>query len=347
MRRLACLLLLAAHVAAAQPADDRAEVKGLMQTGVKLLEAHDYAGALTIFVGAYKKYPSAKILLNIGTTLKLLDRKAAAANAYERFLDSPDTDPARRSEVLDVLADLDKSLGKVILTVTPADAEVQVDNEWLPASKIKVVRVNPGTATIRARHDGYQPGEKPVEVAAGGQTSVAIELAAMPKPVVKPVIVTVHDEAPPPMVVEGPRSRFGAFAMAHVSVVPKIGSAWLLGATADVTEQLAAEGAVILGPGLVSSGMATYPAAPPSFGVYLGARFTILQGQLRPLVALGMPMFFSDGTRFSARAAGGLEYEASRHLAITFELGVEETINPQNDIRRLAVVPALAATGRL
>jgi hypothetical protein len=350
MRRLACAFLVswlvASQVATAQPVDDRKEVKGLMQTGVKLLEAHDYAGALTIFVGAYKKYPSAKILLNIGTTLKLLDRKADAANAYQRFLDSPDIDPARRSEVIDVLADLDKSVGKVTVTITPADAEVMVNNDWWPAANAKLVRVNPGLATLKARRDGFQPGEKNVEVAAGGQAAVSFELAAIPKPVAKPVIITVHDEVPA-TVLEGPRSRIGAFAMAHVSVVPKLGSAWLVGPTADVTDELAVDAAAILGPGLVSSGMTTYPAEPPKFGLYAGARFALMMGQLRPLVSAGMPVFFSNGARFTARAAGGVEYEASRHVAITFELGFEENINPENDIHKLAVVPAVAATGRL
>jgi hypothetical protein len=60
-----------------------------------------------------------------------------------------------------------------------------------------------------------------------------------------------------------------------------------------------------------------------------------------------MPIFASDGARFSVRAAGGIEYVANRHLSITVELGLEENLNPPDDIRELAFVPALAAVGRL
>lgn len=318
-----------------------------MQSGVKLLEAHDYLGALAIFKDAYQRFPSAKILLNIGTTLKLLGRTADAANAYQRFLDAPDTDPTKRPEVEGVLAELDKTVGKVAITVTPPDAEVEVGDEWLPGAQAHLVRVAPGTATFHARHAGYQPGTQSVAVAAGGQAQLAIALQPVPKPVVKPVVVTVHDVvAPRPGVPEGPRSRIGAFAMAHVSVHPKVGSAWLVGGTLDVTGQLAVDVALILGPGLVSSGM-SYPAAPPSFGAYAGASYAFLPGALRPRVSLGLPVFASNGARFAVRAAGGVEYVTSRHLSVVLELGFEENLNPQNDIRELAIVPALAAVGRL
>src|SRR5688500_7730997 len=122
--RLSCAIVLASLLAAPsafaqqpqpqpqpqpapQPPQDpnKMDAKALMQTGVKLLEVKDYLGALAIFKTAYARFPSAKILLNIGTTLKLLDRKAEAANAYQRYLDSSDTDPNRRAQVQAELAE--------------------------------------------------------------------------------------------------------------------------------------------------------------------------------------------------------------------------------------------------
>jgi hypothetical protein len=346
MRSTASLLVIVfARAALAQPAPANKELKDQMAAGVQLLQDHRYASALAVFNDLYEKYPSAKILLNIGTTLKLLDRKADAANAYQHYLDSPDADAARRQEVGDALAELDASLGKVALTVTPADAEVQVGDRWVPATAAKLVRVNSGKTKLHARRDGYQPLEKEIEVAGGSQIAAALELVAVPKPDVKPVIVTVHDrvEAVP----EGPRSRYGAFAMAHVSVVPKFGSAWLIGATADVMPRLAVDAALMLGPGLVSSNMSSYPAPPPKYGAYLGASYAFSDHQLRPRASAGLPVFASNGARFSVRAAAGLEYLASRHLSVLLELGLEEELNPESDIRHLAIVPALAASGRL
>ncbi|HEY1556378.1 MAG TPA: hypothetical protein VGF94_16200 [Kofleriaceae bacterium] len=354
MMRTLLVSLAVARIAAAQPAPpqpqpqgDRVDAKALMQSGVKLFDAHDYLGALAIFKDAYQRFPSAKILINIGTTLKQLDRKADAANTYERYLASPDTDPATRMQVEAAIAELGKDVGRIAVTVTPVGAQLEVGDEWLPADRVHVLFVAPGTATVRARRDGFQPAEKPIAVAAGGQASVALDLVAIPKPVVKPLIVTVHDDVPALEQANEPRARLGAFVMAHVSVTPRVGSAWLVGGTFDATEQLAIDAALLLGPGLVSSGDMDYPSPPPKLGGYAGASFTFLAGQLRPRVSAGMPIFASDGARFSVRAAGGIEYVANRHLSITVELGLEENLNPPDDIRELAFVPALAAVGRL
>src|SRR3954470_12544237 len=102
--------LVAAGPAAAQPGSpppngDKVDAKALMQSGIRLLDAKDYLGALAVFKDAYARFPSAKILLNIGTTLTLLDRKVDAANAYQKYLDAPDTDPAKRADVTAAVAE--------------------------------------------------------------------------------------------------------------------------------------------------------------------------------------------------------------------------------------------------
>jgi len=340
MRCALAILLVASSAFAQAPTGDKKDAKSLMQTGVRLLEAKDYRGALAIFKQAYEGFPSAKILLNIGTTLTLLDRKAEAANAYEHYLESNDADPAKRAEVSDAITDLDKSLGRVTVTLDPTDAELEVDGDWRKGGHI--LHVNPGAVVVRARKDGYQPAERNVNLVAGQQIAVTIQLVAVPKPVASPVVI--HDETQ--AAVEGPRARVGAFAMAHVSVVPKVGSAWAVGATFDATDQLAVDAGLLLGPGLVSSST-MYTIDPPSYGAYAGASFAFMPAPFRPRLAVGLPVFFSHGPRFSARAAAGFEYVASRHLSLVLEIGGELPINPQNDIREFALVPALAATGRL
>lgn len=335
------------HLAAAQPQPgNKVDAKSLMQSGLKLFEAKDYLGALAVFENAYAQFPSAKILLNIGTTEALLDRNADAANSYQKYLDSADADPEKKADVAAELATLDAKSGQLELAITPDDAEVLLGDEWRPAKSVHLWRVVPGAYTVKVRRDGYQPAEKQDAVAAGFKAVVTIALVANPKPVEKQVIVTVpRDEvhAEEPM---GPRSRFGAIALAHVSVVPKLGSALLLGATADLTEQLSLDAAIILAPGLVTNGTASM--SPPSFGTYVGANFAFLTGKLRPRVSVAMPVFFDvTGTRFVTRAAGGLEYVASSNFALVLDLGAELGLNNTSDIDRFALVPSLGATGRL
>lgn len=314
------------------------DAKALMQTGVRLLEAKDYLGALAIFREAYTRFASAKILLNIGTTLKLLDRKAEAANTYQRYLDSPDADANRTTQVVSELAELDKGLGIVEIIVRPADAELQLGEEWVPAARGKQWRVAPGGFTIGARKAGFQNAEQTGNVAAGAKTSMTFTLSEIPK---QPTIGDDLRVVAP----EEPRSRIGALAMLHVSVVPKLGSAALIGATFDVLPQLGIDGAVLLGPGLVSDGMATRP--PPKLGGYVGANYALLTGKLRPRVGAGMTVFSSSGARFNARAAAGVEYVANRNISLLVEVGAEVAINPEDDIREVAIVPAVAVAGRL
>jgi hypothetical protein len=326
-----------------QQADpSKMDAKALMQTGVRLFENKDYLGALAIFRDAYTRFPSAKILLNIGTTLKLLDRRAEAANAYQRYLDSPDADATRKTQVTAELVELDKSVGIVEVTVTPADAEVRVPGEdWIPAARAKVWRVTPGAFTVDVRKPGFLTGAKSGTVAAGEKTPVAIVLDEVPK-----TNLSVGDtDLITQVEAEKPRSRVGALAMLHVSVLPKLGSAALIGATFDATPQLGIDAAVLLGPGLVSEGMATRP--PPKFGGYAGANFAFLPGALRPRAGAGMTIFMSDGARFQVRAAGGIEYVANRNISLLVEIGGELVLNPEDDIREIAIVPALAVAGRL
>jgi hypothetical protein len=339
---IAALLSTICASSLAQGVDSKGDARSLMQSGVKLLEAKDYLGALAVFKDAYARFQSAKILLNIGTTEKLLDRKADAANAYQRYLDAADTDPAKKADVLAELAELDKSTGRLELHIEPATAEVQLGDEWFPATQIKLWRVAPGPFSVTARAAGFEAKEIHGEVVSAGiqPVTLALERTVAPAIVREPQITVIAPPAP-----EQPRSRYGGFVVAHVSVVPKLGSAVLVGATADATERLSFEAAVILGPGLVSSGSATQ--APPELGAYAGAAFAFLTGDLRPRVSAGIPVFFDSGARFFVRGAVGVEYVSSRHVSLALDLGGEIDLNAQMDIRRFALVPAVGIVGRL
>lgn len=210
MHRFAIAIALVGSTASAQPdpQPDKVDARSLMQSGVKLLEAKDYLGALAVFKDAYARFQSAKILLNIGTTQVLLGRKADAANSYQRYLDAADADPAKRAAVVAQLSELDKANAILELAVTPGDAEVFVGDSWQPAPR--VWRVAPGETVVKARREGYTSGEARATVRAGARQPVAIALVVLPA---IERVVTVAAVA-----TETQRSSFGAFARAHVSV---------------------------------------------------------------------------------------------------------------------------------
>jgi hypothetical protein len=353
---IAAASVLVAQVAFAQPKPgaDKTDAKALMQSGVKLLEAKDYLGALAVFKDAYARFPSSKILINIGTTQKLLGRNADAANTYQRYLEAKDADPARRGEITQILVDIDKSVGELEISSTPPDAEIQVnDDEWGPAAATRQWRVQPGQFSVRARRDGFQGETKSAQISPGDKAAIVFQLTELKK---DPATTTTTVATRPTgddhvdtgvrtqAEAEQPRSMVGALVSAHVDVVHG-GSAFLLGATADVVDRLSVQGAFMLGPGLVASDDTTIPRA--KFGGYLGATYTFMDGAFHPIASVAMPVWASNGARFSVRASGGFEYVANRHFSLLLELGIEEVLNPETDIRKALFVPALGATGRL
>jgi hypothetical protein len=330
------LLLIAALILAplTAHADDKAEARALVQTGVALLNKKDYRGALAVFKDAYSKYPSAKILLNIGTTLKALGRDVEAANAYQEYLDAEDTDPARKSEIDALLAELDAKLAVLDLAVTPADAEMQLNlGTWIPAGPRRLVRIAPGSFAIKARREGYAPAERRGDAPVGVQTAVAVNLIEEPPEEELDVVggAALQPSIRKPAVAPRARSRLGASVGAHIDPANK-GAAATVGLVVELVERLEVSAGALLG---------------PNQGAYLGATVYILTGGVRPTLSASAPMFFSDGARVSARGAGGLELVASPHLSVVAEVGVERAINPEPDIDKWSVIPSVALHGRL
>lgn len=330
------LILSAVGSAHAQPAPpeagDKGDAKALMASGLKLFAAKDYLGALSVFQTAYARFPSGKILLNIGTTLVKLERKAEAANAYQGYLDAADADPAKKAEVAKVLAGLDAEVGIVEVTVTPADAELQLDKgAWGPAAKLARTRVAPGSVTVHARKDGYIAAEQSGTVAAGGTRPIALVLEA--QPVVTSgggvgsgggdgLVKRTETEAP---------SKLGLIALAHADIQNKGGAAFV-GLAYDVIERVQLQAAAIIG---------------PSAGGYAGVAVAVLTGRVRPVIVAGVPIFVADGARFGVRGAAGVQVALSRHLSAVAEVGVEHVFNAEDGIKKTLFIPALGVIGRL
>ena len=331
---VAAVVALAAGVATADvtPAPDpKIEARALNQTGVALLNKKDYRGALAVFKDAFSRYPSAKILLNIGTTLKALGRDAEAANTYQHYLDATDTDPTRAPEIDAVLVELDRKLARIALNVQPSDAEIQFNlGDWMPASEAHLWRIAPGSFRVKARKAGFAPAERRGDATLGAPIEVNIHLIEEPPEEELHVVgerpEIVKQVAPPPR-----RARFGASVGAHVDPAHK-GAAATVGLVITIVERLELGAGALLG---------------PNQGGYLGATLYVLTGRWRPTITASAPTFFSDGVRVSARGALGLEIVANRHLSLVAELGVERAINPEVDIDKWSVIPSIAVHGRL
>lgn len=333
LRKVLVLLVIATAIASAQPApDSKVDAQSLMQSGVKLLDAKDYLGALAVFKTAYERFQGAKILLNIGTTLKLLKRDPDAANAYQRYIDAQDSDPKRRAEIQKLVDKVDTTAGRYDITPTPSNATITIDDDdWLHAVYGGKWRVAPGRHSITVKAEGYETKTKSVTVAAGEQIALEIQLVPVPKPVAKIITVPAAGGIVAVSRDDGPRARLGALVIGHFDIPH--GGAALVGLTADLIPHVEARAAVILG---------------PKIGAYAGLTYGFLSEAYRPYVSAGVPLFFSSGVRYGIRGAGGLEWVVSRHLALIIEAGVEHQFNPEMGATKATLfVPAAGVLGRL
>jgi hypothetical protein len=360
----------AADAPSASGAAGKVDARALVQSGVKLLKQKDYLGALAVFRDAYQRFPSVKLLLNIGTTLKLLGRNAEAANAYQRYLDDPEADPARVSEVGDVLATLDRVLGRVRLaaafsspraeragaaaTSSPVAAgavdgadgiaatEVAVNGgPWQPLAQAKLVRVDPGAYVIAARREGFTPVELRGQLGAGEIAELQLQLVALSRqapggPGGPGAAGEGQDDDSAGSLRRGAsaergRSRLGLMLRGHFHLSPA-GAAALVGPSVDVTDRLEVHAGVLLG---------------RFRGGYLGASFAALPGRWRPIAAAGVLLVADDGARVAVRGAAGLEVVVSRNLSVFAELGGEHLFNPPMTIFANAFVPSAGVLGRL
>ena len=336
---LAAAVTLPARADAQPMSDaDKGDAKALLASGLKLFAAKDYLGALSVFETAYERYPSAKILLNIGTTLIRLGRKAEAANVYQRYIDAKDVDPAKQVEAKKTLANLDKELGVLTFAIEPETAEIQIaGGKWVPAENVRKQRVTPGDITVLARAPRYKLRAEPFQIAASETRTVEIQLVAEPVEVAAPTgnpgggLASGAGELRKGAPLDE-RSRIAALVMWHVDPINK-GSAVLVGLSADVMPMINVQATALLG---------------PQSGAYAGASFAVLRGRVRPLISAGLPIVFSDGARLAARGAVGVELAINRHFALVAEAGVERFLNPEDDVENATVfVPSIGATGRL
>lgn len=179
------------------PVDDpqqRTIAQGLMTEGVKQLQAKVYDQALANFLEAYGIFPSPKILLNIGSTLRDMGRLADAANTYQRYLSDPTTGSERVGEVKELLLKLDQQLTILTIRVAPRLSSVSIDaGSFIPVGSTLVTRVRPGLHLVRVRNsdkwgevsvNGFEGENK--EVLASIQLEVPLEPDKVTPPPAKP-----------------------------------------------------------------------------------------------------------------------------------------------------------------
>jgi hypothetical protein len=187
-------LLMATLLCAPARADRAAErdARALFVQGNQQIKEGNYAGALELFRSAYARFPSVKILLNIGTMLRQLGRNVEAADAYEAYLREPAAAPAKRLEVGKLLADLDARVSKLRVILDDRRATVRVDGKAKEQTGgLILLRIAPGPHGVSAEQQGMTPVLVNVTALAGQETEVKLHL----EPAVPPLPVPASELA--------------------------------------------------------------------------------------------------------------------------------------------------------
>ena len=185
MNALAVVVLLFAAAADG----DKDAARALLAEGNDLLRDGRPADALERYEAAYDAYASPKILVNIGEALVALERRAEAADTFERALEELEPSDARDA-VQARLDELRRSLGSLVVESTPTST-VSLDGRALGATPLSLPHVEPGTRSLELGAPGHAPARRDVEVREMETTTVAVTLAPLE-------LVTPDPEPEPP-----------------------------------------------------------------------------------------------------------------------------------------------------
>jgi hypothetical protein len=348
-------LLGAALLCAPARADDDAqrEARALFAEGIQKSDAGDFVGALDRFRAAYARFPSVKILLNIGTMLRQLGRNAEAADAYDAYLRDPAADPAKKAEVEALLKDLDARVAKLHVLVDDRAAVVRLDGKVVgQPGGVPQMRIEPGPHAVTADRDGAPPAVATVTAVAGQDASVSLHIALpaggpadtpppppttppTPAPPIAPAAVVApapeHDvpSSPPPSLSH--RGQFGAVlrADANVQVPGLVAAPGLAYGIGDYVE------------------VATCALLGKSKGVEPGVTVLLLKGAWKPRLSAAVPIFVVDGVHPGVRAAAGVEWDPIRHFGVFVDAGVAAFPDAPVGFQKVVFVPSVGVEPRL
>jgi tetratricopeptide (TPR) repeat protein len=165
------------------PPQSRAEA--LIASGEALAAQSDHEGALAMYEEAQTIYPSAHGYARIGLSQEPLGRFAAAEAAILEALKQR-RDPwlrLHRAELNKAKARLQKQLGTIDVSGSPAGAQVFVNGRPVGPLPLKKVRAEAGTVTVKGVMSGYLDSVQEVQLKARRKAKVYIVMAQGTMPV--------------------------------------------------------------------------------------------------------------------------------------------------------------------
>ena len=243
--------------------DNKARAHALLMEGNALAGEGDFGTALEKFRAAYDLFPSVKLLLNIGTSLRHVGRNAEAAHTYERYLAHPEADPARSEELRRILKEIDQVTGRLRIEVNQPGARVRLNGTLLDLTgNALTLRVDPTEHNIVAQKAGFVTVVRTVVVPVREQVVVKL--------------ILVRPGTPPPVVIDesaGTTQRVVGYAFGAVGlgalVAGSIFGLLALSTAADAAEHCRSDEPTVCDAEGESLGDTTQVQATASTGLFI------------------------------------------------------------------------------
>ncbi|HEU4412650.1 MAG TPA: PEGA domain-containing protein [Polyangiaceae bacterium] len=195
-RRLSFALAVALAAAPARPARAegdagaaKREAAEHFQKGVRFFHDGEYPSALVEFRRAHDLLPDYRVLYNLGQTSRELKDHAGALAAFERYLAEGKgaIAPKRKRKVAGAIAELRAKVAELRVEVDVAGAELSVDDEPVGTAPLAApITLNPGRRKVAARHAGYAPTQRFVDLAGADRVTVSLALTPLPRAAPEP-----------------------------------------------------------------------------------------------------------------------------------------------------------------
>jgi hypothetical protein len=347
MLALAGTVLLGVASGGEAYATDPAAVEALIARGVELRRAGDDVRALPLFKQAYDQAGTPRSAAQLGLVEMQLGYHAEADRHLREALASPDDFWVRknRTALEGALADLRGRLAEIHIRGTPAGAEVLVNQR--PVGRLPLdgpVRVAKGEVTIEVRAPGGKVGRRSFATTPGQSERVEFHLGeAQPAPPPEPAPARVVVPAAPEVVSPAAetraaapdnRGRLGAFLRMDIAVYPESGQRLAPGLSYQVNDRLEIGLAALIG--------------KLSKGTWLGARYRLRGGALRPSLGAGIPVLVQGGSaQVGGQLSAGLTLDLGARTSLFADLGAALFPAAPAGAGRVWLLPALGVAGRL
>ena len=224
----AALVTLPVAVRAQSPeatSDPKTAAREKALEGSRIADQGEHQRALELFRDAYALYPEPAYLYDMGVEYQALGHDVEALDAYTRFLADPRNTPRSLvTHAAELVAELDKKLGRLQLRGALDGAEIAVDDEARASTPLREpIRVKPGARRVTVRRPGFEPFSAIVDVPEGGTAFVDVlpmvptEPAPSPEPRRRPAVAwnaalgaAFWTAGPPPGAAPSPTLAIGA-----------------------------------------------------------------------------------------------------------------------------------------